>query len=398
MWIARGRSFSKRGTSSKRRDLDQTVRVLHLAQESKFLDAIVRNAEEAFPGANRFRVRPSGRLLSKRVAYALRGEGGYFSSRDQRSEDFAWCDVILVHWLGQAVTRDLQTLPPEKALVWCCWGGDHYGIAPGSTPLLLTETSRLQRRKHPLKTLYSRHKTPSWFIRTAPRIDRFCSLMQVPPFTEIAPILADRRLPEFPYYSESGTFRQGPNQMKGSDVLLGNSATLENNHLDALTLLSGLVGSSQRIILPLNYGDRKVADAVSERARSLFGDRAVVLRKWMQLTEYNATISGCGTTVMNHVRAQAMGNVAHALYKGSKVFVRRASPLYRHFLDLGATVFAFDETVEKDAFDAPLDPITVASNRDAIQSAYSAAAVTGRIRMIVEDAVRAAANRMAADH
>jgi len=380
----------------ERRGVDQPVRVLHLATESKFLDAIMRHAEAAFPGANRFRIRPSGSPLGKRVAQAFRGEGGYFPSRDQRSEDFAWCDVVLVHWLGQAVTRDLESLPLEKALVWCCWGGDHYRIAPGSTPLLLDETARLRRLKHRLKTASARHNAPAWFLRAAPRIDRFCSLMQAPPFTEIAPILSDRRLPEFPYYSESGTFRQGPDQMKGSDILLGNSATLENNHLDALTLLSRLSGNSRRIILPLNYGDRKVADAVSERARSLFGDRAVILRKWMPIADYNAAISGCGTTIMNHVRAQAMGNVANALYKGSNVFLRRESPLYRHFLDLDATVFAFDETIEKAEFDAPLDSKTIASNREAIHSAYSAVAVTGRIRLIINEAVIAAANRLTA--
>jgi dTDP-N-acetylfucosamine:lipid II N-acetylfucosaminyltransferase len=372
----------------------RALRLLHLAPESKFLDDTVRNAEAAFPGTNRFRIRRPARGLEQRLLRALRAEsgGGYFQSQRQRGEDFDWCDVVFVHWLGRRAVSALRTLPDDKALVWCCWGGDHYRIAPGTNSLLLAETQALADGTQGLKLRWPQRRgtVPTWFRRIAPRIDRFCSILPEPPFTAVAPVLSGRRLPEFPYYSEASTFRQGPNEMRGDDILLGNSATLENNHLDALTMLARLGTGPGRIIIPLSYGDSPTADAVTARARLVFGDRAVVLRGWLPIAEYNSTISGCGITVMNHVRAQAVGNLANAIYKGSKVFLRRESPLYAHFRDLGAAVFAFDTDLEPAAFRAPLAPEVREANRAAIRRAYSDAAVTDRIRAIAEDAVRAA--------
>ena len=71
-----------------------------------------------------------------------------------------------------------------------------------------------------------------------------------------------------PSFTVEDSFSQGPPQMAGPDVQLGNSATSSNNHVEALDWLRTRVPAAGRLIVPLNYGNaryaRAVADAVLE--------------------------------------------------------------------------------------------------------------------------------------
>jgi len=173
--------------------------------------------------------------------------------------------------------------------------------------------------------------------------------------------------------------------MTGPDVLLGNSASPTNNHLEALSLLRERLPPGGRLVAPLSYGKapRGYAQAVVEAGRDALGVRFEPLTEWLPIAAYNARIASCGWVIMNHRRQQAVGNICAALYRGATVYMRRDNPLYGFFTDLGVALLAI-EALEADR-GVPLLPLTAEQqqrNRGAIEARYGRAKVVAAIRAL----------------
>ena len=168
--------------------------------------------------------------------------------------------------------------------------------------------------------------------------------------------------------------------VEGADVLLGNSATSSNNHVEALELLRDRVAADAHVVVPLSYGHAGYADRVEALGRALLAERFDPLRGWMSLDAYNERIRRCGTVVMNHRRQQAVGNIGAALYKGAAVYLRPENPLYPFYRSLGIAVRAID--VLATAPLTPLSPEDHQRNRRAIAGYYCRARVVDSIRRL----------------
>jgi hypothetical protein len=144
------------------------------------------------------------------------------------------------------------------------------------------------------------------------------------------------RYSQLNYGSVEDTFEVGSHEITGDDILVGNSATLPNNHFEVLRLLAGLGTSNRRVIVPLSYGDRSYADAVVEAGRELLGSRFIPLLDFMPLDEYQKLVADCSIVVMGHRRQQGVGNIAGALWSGANVFLDEKNPVSRFLRDRGA--------------------------------------------------------------
>jgi hypothetical protein len=194
-----------------------------------------------------------------------------------------------------------------------------------------------------LKTILSAPRPGALIREISSRID----LVWVSP--EEARLL-EKALPDLPrdyhricYYSVEDTFGVGPETMAGPDILIGNSATATNNHIELFDLLGTLDLGDRRLIAPLSYGDQDYADEIERIGRQRFGERFVPLRQYMSLEEYHETIRTCGTLVMNHVRQQAGSTIAAALYKGARVFLRDENPLGAFYRRLGLRLYSIQD-------------------------------------------------------
>src|SRR5690606_37456726 len=137
-----------------------------------------------------------------------------------------------------------------------------------------------------------------------------------------------------------------------SDILIGNSASPENNHLDTFKVIRerfDIVG--RRIVVPLSYGDMHYREHVVRAGKQLFGDKFQPLLGYMSRAEYFESLSSCGFVVMNHSRQQAIGNVSAALLSGARLFMNPLSPLYDY---LNARGFFVDELSEASGDLSPL--------------------------------------------
>lgn len=111
-------------------------------------------------------------------------------------------------------------------------------------------------------------------------------------------------------------------------ITLGNSATPTNLHFDALEHLSKFKDEDIRIYLPLSYGDMEYAKSVREKAESLFGEKVVVLDKFMSPEDYRVFLSKMDIGIFNNNRQQALGNISNLFKSGAKVYLNSESPLW----------------------------------------------------------------------
>src|SRR5690606_34099610 len=98
------------------------------------------------------------------------------------------------------------------------------------------------------------------------------------------------------------------------DIIIGNSNSLENNHLDVFEIIKDS-NFNERVFVPLSYGiDQKYKSVVLSRGKELFNDKFYPLLDFMERDKYFNLLSGCSAAVFYHYRQQAMGNILALLY------------------------------------------------------------------------------------
>ncbi len=85
------------------------------------------------------------------------------------------------------------------------------------------------------------------------------------------------------------------------------------------------------MVVPLSYGDSGYGELVVREVRKLLGDRFVPLTDFLSAADYLQYVAGAKACLMNHLRQQAVGNIAAALYAGVPVGLRSGSVCFDWF-------------------------------------------------------------------
>lgn len=352
------------------------MKILHFALwDEKFIPLARDLYEEAFPGGNEFRILSSKACPAENLRECpgiIKVDADYFCS-DKLRQESADFDVLVAHSMTPSFAAGIKNADPGIFVVWCGWGFDYYNLmVPEFGGLFLPDTLRLiekaqehdrfKKRFHPAALAKSlKRRLLSLFHEplkpAAPKQESLESIAERINLFSVLPTekaMLQRALPRLkaeylpiPYYTTEDVFSKGPARMSGRNILLGNSPTPANNHIEALKMLKPLLPPERNIIAPLNYGDpgkvKFYRDSICRFGAKLFGSRFKPLLTWMLLEKYHEHLSGCGIVVMNHRRQQGLGTVSTALYKGAKVFLRPENPVYEWYLKLGVTVFSTEE-------------------------------------------------------
>lgn len=119
---------------------------------------------------------------------------------------------------------------------------------------------------------------------------------------------------------------------KLNKILLGNSASVSNNHLQALEKLKKQDNGEMTITAPLSYGsNEKYINTVIEKGKELFGDRFIPIVDFMPLDEYNKILCDMDVAFFFHDRQEAFCNTLTLLGNGKKVYLRTESTLWDYF-------------------------------------------------------------------
>lgn len=128
-------------------------------------------------------------------------------------------------------------------------------------------------------------------------------------------------------------------------ILVGNSCSVSNEHIEALTLLSKFKKEKIKIFVPLSYGNSPsgYVESIDKFGMEHFGEKYVSIKNMMELKKYQEFLSNIDIMVCNHRRQEAWGNLFTLLLNRKKVFVRRETPTNIDFNNFGLKFYLTDD-------------------------------------------------------
>ena len=323
-------------------------RILHIGYDSQFTTFQCDVFEEAAPGCNVVWLLSDGTSdavrhppLTPEVRFAkARALPPLDLVREARS-----ATLVVAHAMTPAAAALFPLLPSSVTTMWSGWGYDYYEdygeldltyLGPHTQALVSAmpaapRTSLLERAQIRVLDVARR--------RAAARTDIFSA--PVPSDLEVL----RSRYPGFSgvyhhlnYADAESTFASPEMPPDAQDVLVGNSATATNNHVDVFRLLSTLDLGNRRVVTPLTYGDDAYRDAVLVEGRELLGDRFTPVVDHLPLADYLGLTASCSVVVFAHRRQQGLGNIGAALSRGAHLYLADSTPLTPWLREHGMTV------------------------------------------------------------
>ncbi len=127
------------------------------------------------------------------------------------------------------------------------------------------------------------------------------------------------------------------------NILVGNSGTKTNCHIDAFEMLKKYSNDDIKIFCPLSYGDKEYIEYVIGRGKEIFGEKFVPVTNFMNLEKYVKFLSTMQICLFNNDRQQGMGNINGSLGLGKKVYMRTDTSMYEYYLKKGYKIFPCEE-------------------------------------------------------
>lgn len=165
-----------------------------------------------------------------------------------------------------------------------------------------------------------------------------------------------------------------------SDVMIGNSASLSNNHLYVLSIIKDIDFGDARMIIPLSYGGvQRYKNAVVKGYMKSFSNNADFIFDYMPLQEYNKLFLNLKTMIMPSWRQESVGTIVMGLYLGVKIFMSNRSPLYDSYKKDGFILYELENTSEYDL----LQPLSVEEkehNRSLLEELYDEKVIEAELK------------------
>lgn len=315
------------------------------------------------------------------------------------SAEVEWCDAIIIHFMTPQAAYVALHAGNNKPIVWCGWGADYYSyISPIIGNLILPDTAALVARsvkhriaigtiKNQLKRIVSMILYNQWESRIFKRVNYFSApIKEDYKLLKIAHPMFRAKYLQITYGSVETLFGGCDNgKMSGGNgnILVGNSATPTNNHIEIFKQLQQLKLEGRKIIVPLSYGDAEYREQIIKIGQDMFGGGFLPLTDFMPLDDYHSLIGSCSVAIMNHKRQQALGNINLLLYQGVRVFLNSDGVVYSFFAKHGAHVFSVVEMVNmgRQVFE-PLSDEEIQQNRAVIGRFWGHERVLSNVRQL----------------
>lgn len=381
--------------------------ILHIVVDDKFIDSAYRIFEEVYPGRNEFL------LVSKHCVfkYIQKAPVRIISPKEFLGSNFikslSMYDMVVLHCLDDIKIKMLAKAPKDIKFVWIGWGCDYYYLVNGGmSSLFFTKTTELYAKyeltkqnslKSRIKSVIKKCLTATILKNLDPRNIKITKINRINYFSPVLREdydLVKKNIPNFqPEYLSWNYGTLEDDMIRGLDaitvtednILLGNSATYENNHLDAFELLSSINLEGKKVIVPLSYGYPKYRDEVITVGNKLMGEKFVPLVDYMPIDDYVKVISSCSIVIMNHLRQQAVGNIVIMMYLGAKVFLDKRNPVYDFLYKEGAHIFDIDDLVNGHcSISTRLTQSEITTNREILKKHWSRSSIHSKTKNLIK--------------
>jgi hypothetical protein len=222
-------------------------------------------------------------------------------------------DKIIVHSLASPYLLFLIANNPEigAKVIWVIWGKDLYFYKMLSKPRFYHKAYEVLRKKaiSNIKHIASIFRedyelAKEWYAVEADNIE----MVTLYPYALNLSVTAAQK-----NVTPKEQYR----------IILGNSASKTNNHLEALRLLEKKKNQIEKIICPLSYGgNKKYANKVISYGKLLFGDKFEPLVDFMNKEEYFALLDSVDIGVFNYSRQEGLGNIWSLILSGKTIYMK----------------------------------------------------------------------------
>ena len=152
------------------------------------------------------------------------------------------------------------------------------------------------------------------------------------------------------------------------NILIGNSASPTNNHLESLKQLEIYKNREINIYCPLSYGNYpEYKEKVINEGKRIFHSKFTPILKFMSREEYDKFLNKVDVVVFNHNRQEAMGVTISLLGMGKIIYMNEETTSYKSLKDRGFSVFTNEQILNDGLFKFR----DVSNNLILVQSYYS---------------------------
>lgn len=221
---------------------------------------------------------------------------------------------LFVHWFVVMLLLIPNTL---RKTYWIVWGGDLYCYK-----------NRKKKIKYILFEILRAH-----FIRN---IRAICTLIEEDYYlarvwynTKAKYIQARYVLKDIAYANLVSKYPV--KACKYKQILVGNSATTENRHIEVFKLLEKYKNEELQILCPLSYGDSEYRKKVIKEGSLIFGNKFHPITTFMESKDYIKLLSTIDVAIFNNNRQQALGNLYLLMILKKKIYVDPLMPVWKNF-------------------------------------------------------------------
>jgi hypothetical protein len=321
--------------------------IVHLFEDQKFVDITIENFENVSNGLNKYIVFSNNEKLtyvSRKDDVIILPNSSYKLDINLIYED---CQFLIIHFLSPIKLFILKHKPPNVKVLWSNWGSDAYDHFRDQNILEpLTSSIGNKSLYHFIKPsiLYTYYHLLRY--RVKPISKELKLLENINYISTVLPYEFHRIRDEFNLVAKFVDYNYGVNKFNsfsnvplGNSILIGNSATSANNHLDVFDIIKD---TNKKLIVPLSYGAydyKNYKKLVISEGKRIFKNSFTPIEEFMPLLDYRELTSSCNSVIMYHIRQQALGNVFMALFQGMRVFLNSKSLTYSYLKDKGMIIF-----------------------------------------------------------
>lgn len=332
---------------------------LHIATDEKFINTAYETYEKAFPGQNTFVILISKqtpiKYLSSSLPYIFISiSDPYLVKVEKIAKAVKYIIYHSFTWQMTLIFSHFKTLKTKN--VWSVFGYEMH-----SHPYLPKKRLFGDQTYQKYNTDFGRSikniLRPIYYFMFKYEKDPYLTKWRALNKMDYVAVLYEE---EFEYFKKVGGINNAqyvkftyapigvaiPTQLEftiSNNILLGNSASYTNNHIEIFNILNTLDIGQCQIITPLSYGSKDYAEDMTIYGKILFGDKFKPLRDFLPIKEYQAILQNCGIVIMNHYRQQALGNILHTLYAGAKVYLSKKNTLYHYLNRIGCHIYSVEE-------------------------------------------------------
>lgn len=343
-------------------------KIVHIVTDEKFINSAYWQFNEIFPKKNTFYLLVDD--TNRKLKHVILNEDFIIIENNLKSlkslaNKFSNNEIVVFHGMHYYRSIVLNHLSDNCKIIWMLWGIEVYNnpYINDQAKLYGNLTSDFilrsvkEKFRHFVKKntrqfyykLKKRTEAPNKLILKAIKKADYCGILYQEEFEIVQKsINTEIKFLKFSYYPIELMVGENKARIKANNILIGNSASLTNNHLEAFELLKTLPVQNRKIIVPLSYGDPKYAKSIIGIGNKMFPDVLEPLVDFMPLHEYNKHLEQCGIVIMNHYRQQAVGNVLTMLWMGAKVYLDERNTLFHYLKRIGIYVFSIQKDLRSD--------------------------------------------------